>query len=652
LDVTPWVGGDGANWGDAEIDAYKAQAQIGESIVDYRLPNRQISVPMVLKDAGGTTFATIRSYAQAKAALWQRERGIGKRILATGGTVYFDVVASGLTLSGGWLQAQRSADNEAELRLEAIPDFYEPEVELASAEEKTAAELIKVIPDPGGDMPARVRIVVEEKQGADQRGLIWSLRSRHYSSATTAKVAYEAEELQVLDAARKVALSGASGGTVVQHGTISVGWTPIVGGRIGGTAWPTHTGTNRIFARVYSASGTLAQARLVWDVGDLVHPVENAPYRLPGASDFYIADLGEVRLDKAPVGTHRWDWQIQAKGEEGNEDFKVDRVWIVNTDEGMGRLTSPVSSGPDGFSAFSTRDEFNQTSGTLTGKVLPTGGTWTGAGDSDDFTLDATSHVVQRTATSDTTTLPTGGRLALAGTASYSSIIAQVDFKTGATLGSQGLLLRYKDTSNFLWANVQIQANRTNVQIAKRIAGSGTNLVSHLNPLVLPINTWYTLRFVALASGQWAFWLFRAGGSPSTPLYAGTDSAIATGGALASGLIGFYDYWVSPSENTRSYNNFAAWVPTPDAVLFASRAAQLTTDGMCRLDSGGSAYGPVSRVVGDLPRLPAGGLEGRSAELFIKQSRGDLGELPDTAMDDMGVKVYAERSWLTVPGTI
>jgi hypothetical protein len=650
VDITPWIDVEGINWGDAEIEAYKAQAQVGESVIHYRFPNRNITVPLLIRDQGGTTFATARSLIQAKAALWMREGGFGKRILATGGTVYFDVASNGLTLSGDTVQAIRSVDDDAELRIEALPDFYEAEELVGQAEEASASELIMAIPDPGGDMPARVRIVVDEKQGVDQRGLIWAFRSRHYSSGSTAKTAYEAEELQLLDAARKVGLSGASGGTVVQHGTISTSWTPIVRGRIGGTAYPTHTGTNRVFARIYSTSGTLAQARLVWGMGgDLVHPVENAAYRVPGASNFYIADLGEARPDRPPVGPHRWDWQIQAKGDIGDEDFKVDKVWIVSADEGMGLLSAPTNQATS-FYAYAARDEFNQVAGTLTGKALPIGGTWIGAGDASDSSVEAVGHTLQRSAVSDEGLGVHQGRLHIASAPTLAATVVEVDLKVNA-LGnnSLGLLARYASVANFLAVYLNVASSTLFVE--KRVSSTSTILRAY-PLLVFSTNTWYSLRTLVDTSGNVEVYFGPKGMSGALPLFNVTDSALATGGAIASGKVGIMDHAKSEGAMTRSFDNFLAWEPAADAVTFASQKAQLTTDGMFRHDAGGSSYGPISRVVGDLPRLPAGGLEGRAVELFLKGSRGDLGELPDSDVDDIGAKIFAKRSWLTVQGSI
>jgi hypothetical protein len=656
FDLTDWIHQDGINWGDAEVNAYRAKGAIGEDVLSVDYPNRPITVPLVIKDVGGTAFATVRSYAQAKAALWQREGGCIARVLDSGKIVYADIVSDGLTLSGGWMQAHRDADPDAELRLEAIPAFYEPEELIAEAEETSAAELIKLIPDPGGDMPARVRIEVIEKQGVDQKGLIWAFRSWAYSPASTARTAYEAEELQTLDAARKVALSGASGGTVVQHGTISTSWTPIVGGRLGGTAFPTHMGTNRLRARVYSTSGTLVRARAIWDVGDLTYPTENEAVRLPGSSNFYMLDLGEVRLNPAPVGAHRWDWQIQAAGDIGNEDFKVDKVWIHNGDEGSAVLTAPVSALEPGFVAYSARDEFNQSAGAATGKVAVTGGTYVALSGSDttDFTINSALRVLQRTAVSDTGLIPGAGPLTgLSGRAigldlNLAATAVRMDFECSKeeALGiKQGFMLRLINASNFLlifYSEGVIFTYKLNSEEFTRIAE--VSVLDGVGSALAGVSLG-----VRVVGDTFSIYVGRPGG---VIRHVATRRDTILSSTLASGDVYIYDENPSAITANRMYNNLAVWVPPLDAVCFASQKVQLSTEGLHRLDSGGTAYGPVSRVVGDLPRLPAGGLENRPTELFVKVSPSDMQELPDSLIPDVAVKVYAQRSWLTVPGTI
>ncbi len=130
---------------------------------------------------------------------------------------------------------------------------------------------------------------------------------------------------------------------------------------------------------------------------------------------------------------------------------------------------------------------------------------------------------------------------------------------------------------------------------------------------------------------------------------AGIDSALATGGALATGKVGILDFNNDATVCTRTFDNFSAWVPVVDAVAFASQSVELTTQGILREDASGTAYGPVSWVEGDLPRIPPSGQEARTLEVFLKGSRGDLDSLPDSGIDDISARFHYRPSWVTVP---
>jgi hypothetical protein len=94
-------------------------------------------------------------------------------------------------------------------------------------------------------------------------------------------------------------------------------------------------------------------------------------------------------------------------------------------------------------SSFSARDEFNQTAGALTGKTAPVGGTWTGGGDTDDFTLDTANHYATRAVVSDTSRRING-----LATPALASVVAQVDFyhSVRAVGLRQGLVARLTTT--------------------------------------------------------------------------------------------------------------------------------------------------------------------------------------------------------------
>jgi len=663
LDITPWIRTEGIDWGNAEIQAYMAEQTRGEVPVDFRVPNREIQLPFRFSGTlGGTTTTTARANIQAKLSLFQQEGGWIKRVTNSGGTVYADVVSASFaaTSVSGW-ESRQNADVDAEGTLECIPDFYGDEVTLSDHTETTNPELVFTETDIDGDYPARVRLVVDDDSGNDQRGMFGCFRSRNYSSASTARLVYEAEALGLLDTAATAALSGASGGTVVTHGTLSTNWTPVLSTNIGGTAYLTHTGTYRWRARVYSTSGTAVQVRGVWDTGDLVNPVENNAQitRLPGASNFYIVDLGEVRLDPAPVGTHRWLGYIQGKGDAGGENLSVDRMWFECGDEAAWQLTAPIPTG-QGLVAPSARSEFNTESGAITGDALQIGGNWTVVtnSDTDDFSVSA--GVATRTATSDS---GAGidvitGRGVTAGTTSYTGISQSVNFKWSALVQNVGssLLARVTDSSNYFYAEILRTLSGSSIvnklNVVQVVSGTPTTLFSKI---VSGVNAgaWLTLSLNVLSTGQWTVSVIRLGsGSSVTSSLAsasGSSTTLATGGTLQTGKIGIGDRNSSATACTRSYDSYTASVPPTDAVTFASRSVQLTTQGHYRLDSGGTAYGPVSVQNGDLPRLPQSSLESRTIEGMVKMSRGDLDQIPDSGIDDISARLYYRPSYLFVP---
>jgi hypothetical protein len=658
FNITPWIAEAGPDWGEAQIEAAMAEQQVGAVPVDYSIPNRQVTIPLSIRDVGGTAFATARSLIQAKVGLWQAQGGYLKRVLASGGTVFADVVNAQLNLSGGWLQAHVSTDIEASVTLECIPDFYEAEETLSDHTETSAAELIFTeTTTNGGDFPLgdRVRVVVDEDDGDSQLGLIWHCRGRHYSSASTAASKYEAEALQALDTATKVAKVGASGGTIVTHGTLSTNWTPVVGTNIGGTSYLTHTGTNRIWARVFSTAGTAVEARFVYDVGDLVNPVENNPVTLYNGGTFHILDLGEARLDPPPTGTHRWQGQIQARGQAGTESFSVDRIWIQNRDESAGVLQAPAPT-TYGLLGPSARDEFNQSAGALTGKTAPVGGVWAGAGDTDDFSVETTGKTAQRTAVSDSAI--TNGRFATL-PVSLAGLTAGVSVKASAVsiatdLHRFGVLVRYVNTSNYaLLAYSSYSGSLYRRYLYKVVAGVVTATrvtfggASHDIDLINLEGTLSPLGITIDAAGNWT--VLNVGEESFTVLseVQGYDADFATGGALASGAVGIYDAQTSATANTRNIDNLYVTATIPDAVMFASQSAELSAQGIIREDTGGTAYGPVSVVNGDLPRFPNQS-SGGTVEVFFKSSRGDLQTSPDTGIDDISARVFRRASWLTV----
>lgn len=642
VDITGLVKAEGVDWGDAAIEAFMADRERGSAPVDFRIPNRQVVLPLNVKALGSTSFVTFRQNLQRKASLFQREGGWIRRTTASG-TLFADVVNATLHLGGTWMQATRSVDIEAELRLELIPDWYGPEIVLPDRVETTNTELIWTETNILGDYPGRLRLVVDDDQGQAQMGLLYGIRSRNYSNASTAALKYEAETCTPMDSAT---VSGAN----IQHINLSTSWTPVMSTTQTGNLALTHVGTYRVWARVQALSGaqpagtTSVEMRLLWDVGDFALPTENDPVAVPIIATFNGVDLGEVRLDRVPSGTHRWQGVIQARGLLGGEFVFVDKIWLVPVDEGYGVLRARRTSEP-GLSSYIARDEFNQTSGVLATKPLPFGGTWQGIAGGAGFTVDFNVHQATRTATSDPSATP---RLESAGTSTPANVAVEAALRHSVEGGLTGAFCRLVNDQNYLVAralSLVSSTPQTILQVAIVVAGTSTTLLSktfYTSMVTAPV----TVRLVADAQGRWVVYM---GTGPQSLVEQGSGmhTALATGGALASGRVGLYDrYSVAAPPLTRYVDNFAAWAPPLDAVLHPNQSAELRTEGMFREEATGAAFGPVSHVVGDLPRIPPSGAEGRTVQFFVKASRGDLATFPDTDADDISARVSYRPSYL------
>ena len=656
LDITPFISAEGVNWDDARIEQYLSDGNIGASPVDYKIPNRQVVAPLRLMARGTFTFEQIRRQLQAKVALFQREGGWVSRV-TTAGTHYADVVNASLRLGGDWLQASKSADVAAELSLELTPDWYGSEITLDDKTETAALALTTVLKQSAadaviaGDYPARVRIVVDEDDGDTQLGLVWGFRSRYYDAASTAALTYQAEALTPLDTAANAALTGASGGTAVTHSAVRTDWTAVVSTQIlSGSAHMTHRGTYRVWARCYSTSAVPPAVRFVWKVGDLVNPVENTRKTIPAASNFYMLDLGEIRIDAAPVGTHRWQGRVEAIGTTSAENVSVDAIHFVPVDDGYGILRAPTTATVGSYVAH---DDFNQSAGALAGKTASLGGVWAGAGDADDFAVETTGKTAQRTAVSDAS-VATGGRHAYVGTTTFTTCTVQVDFKRSLALGGvqcwQGVLARATDASNFVVARIA-GVSAMSVRLEAYVAGSLSFVSTEMPVSTFSANTWYTIRLYVEASGRYGFWFGPKGALPVAPAVTGQSAVLATGGALATGKVGIFDSQISATAHTRNYDSFRAYVPTFDAVLYPNRSAQLRSDGAIRQDTGGTSYASVDTAYGAIPRLPPSGLENRKVELYVKASRGNFDQDPDFGIDDVSAQVFYRPAWLLTPGS-
>lgn len=635
---------DGPDWGDYEVNQFLAKRAIGLIPVDEEFPNRVITIPLILGATGDFDAARIAVEAWAakvnhKGGGWLKREIIGGSYGEAGGKLFSDVVKATLTLGGGTSQARDGIDPDALLTLEALPDFYGERIVLPAFEGNgEAAETFEII----GTLPGRAEITVTEKSGRDQLALPWHFRCCDYSA--DAPWAVDVETFELFGAAEKATLAGSKASKVVRHPNLSTQWTPVAAKTL------SHRGLYDVLVRVHTTSATPPEIRLVYDVGDLINPVENVAMEIPGSNGFYLVWLKQVNLQELPIGTHRWRPLLQARGAQGGENVSLDRLWFFSATESSGAPTSPRLI-TQGLTAPLVFDGFNQSAGAATGKSPGVGAAYAVATNSDttDFEIDAATHRLVRNAAGDTGTIASPhlrGRAIGSGTAQYTTVAMAADFDLPIpTSGMQhGHMLRWKDASNFIAIYLDaaiVGGSRVwRLQVLKMVGGASSFLAS------------VSLNRTGAFSGRLETGVrenelrISLSGLELGP-YSDTD--LAVGAPLEKGRAFLYDY-NELNSLPRYYDNLEIWVPNFEAVNFANQKAWLSHQGLYRLGPTGEAYGPMLHQDSDLPRVPVSGPEGNPVELAVMTSRSDLAGIQDSgASDPLGVQLAYEPCWSQVP---
>lgn len=653
------IGPAGPDWGDYEIESFKAKRQIGEVPIDFEMPNRIIAIPLLL---GGTgDFDAARISLQAEASLINERGGgrlkreiIGGTYGEAGGHLFADLVKATLKLGDGTPQATDGVDANAELILEALPDFYGNEI-TGEAHEGTGdlswTEKVK------GNLPGRVTsLTVTDKSGIDQLGLGWHFRCKNYSAASTANWAYEAEALTPLDTAAEVELTGASGGKAILHNNLSTGWTPVLSTNLKAGTFLTHKGLYDVWARVYSTSEVLLYLRLLWDVGDIVAPSENRQVSIPTRNNFHLVNLGQVNLRPSPIGTHRWQGTLQARGEAGGENIYIDRLQFICADEASGIVTGKSGALNPVSGKYLVRDEFNQTAGAATGKTAAIGGVYAVLpnSDTDDFEIDATTHRLKRATVSDTGKLGAGEVVAGRGIGTpveATNLAFRTDFVLESAAGFQafqfGHIISYVNNTNFVTVYFDFVSSLQywTIRVTKASAVTGNLGDNH------------RIRGMTTSSRAAATLLTVVRGNTLTVYAGGEGEELREELTVADAMIGpkgkayIYDVNIGGNAGTRYFDNAALWTPENDAVVYANRNARLTSQGMFRQSEDGVAYGPVAYPGSDLPRLPVAGPEELPVEIALKPSRGDFDNVPDAGLDKISAQLSYRPCWSEIPSS-
>lgn len=344
-------GGDGIGVLEMSFPAPPAKLQYASSVdtegsllASAGYENRSISLKVDCEDYNALVAL------QAKVAKIAREQGTLTWVTPTGETITFDLLAAPnyeATFDHAFLAGVTSVS----FAFDAAPFGRGPEITLADHVETTAPALIFTETGIKGDVPGGVEITVDNDAATDQIGLVWGVRSRYYSSASTAALYKEAETLTGLGgAAAAVGSAGASGAgsNVMKQTTLGTGLA-----RMFGTGDFTHIGAYRVFARVFAPvtnAGTVS-VRFGW-TGLGVAEIQNDSVTLDSALEgsWQLVDLGQINIPVAPVGTQVWTGFFYAMSTTGTDDLEVDFLLFVPIDEGDGQITG---TGPgSGYSAI------------------------------------------------------------------------------------------------------------------------------------------------------------------------------------------------------------------------------------------------------------------------------------------------------------
>lgn len=348
----------------------------------------------------------------------------------------------------------------------------------------------------------------------------------------------------------------------------------------------------------------------------IVHDPDRSPPQLEGLTIEEADELGWHLCD-ATVIVWR-DASVLLRG----------AVPADNSAPRHGKARAPVNFAVP--AVFSAQSSFDTESGAITGDSLAVGGVWTVATGSDTDDFSAGGGVATRATTLDTGAGPEGeGRYVSAGTTSYTDIAATVEVKnstrpTGEPL-KMGLYLRGDGTaSNFLKIGVSVNEDPPggddDVRVTYVIANVSTDLAAASIPH--SVGQARTLLATVTAAGVYSVYL------DGQRMLTGASSVLATGGTLASGRVGIFDDNGGAGAVTRTYDNFAAWVPTNDAAIYSGKSLQFRYDDTLRDDSGGTVVGrpPIAR--GARAFLPQSGSEGKICRVVAKAAPNDLEEAP------------------------
>jgi hypothetical protein len=516
--------------------------------------------------------------------------------------------------------------------------------------------------NPTGNVPALGRLTISDASGIGQDWVVGGIETddKYDVTAASAPLFFEAESRTLLSSSTVVTLSGSSGGgtnNAVESIALLSADIPIWSTQAsGGGAHLSHVGQFRVFARVqnHSPNNGVVTFRLDWASGDFskYNSNDSRALGLSASDTFQLVDLGLVNIPEVASGAQRWEGRVIANGTSAVDKLRLDCFFLVPVDTAAWEIAA--SAQVPAAAPLGAYDGFAQTAGGLSGKTLPVGGTWSGAGDADDFQVSG-AGVVTRNVINDTGAGPVG-RVALAGSATYTNVLASVNWAIGSgstvadTANHSGLMLRYVDANNYVFAGATntLTTSRRYVSVLVRAGGTDTVFLAgngasgFSDPAFTGGGAAATIQAAATADGSFNVWI------NGVLKLSGAHAALATGGAVASGQVGLYDQVANVVSPIRTFDEFKVMVPAFDAAIYANQSLEVRWDSVIREDAAGVIW-QRHPFEGDLLTIPPAGRRGRRVRVIVKASRNVPGNGTDAGIDDISAVLAYYPRFLSVP---
>jgi hypothetical protein len=505
-----------------------------------------------------------------------------------------------------------------------------------------------------GDIPALGELIVTDLASQARRHVEWGIEGPlTYNAATSLLVDSDDMVTSGFSGAGAVT-TGAYDPNSAGNNSVSLALVAASTTAVCGTGNLSHVGVFRVKARVQSGS-LLNQFRLSWKAGD--GPMNHNPWVTTISTTGWIElDLGTITVPTTISGTQRWTGQVEvAAATTSPGTAVVDYLILVPQADGYG-LARGVYSYSTGI--LVGQDSFTSFLGGINTRVAPLGGTWVSSGDASDLTGTAAvggtggPDAVVRSSTTDT-----NGRYAILGATSYTD--TQVDVVTylfsapSVGLISQAAVARWTDASNHVRAVVETGVGYSTGVLRLRQLVAGTPTDAATVAFTIPSQTVGVtgsvgvtrLRLLAFASGRAIAQVFNY----ASTLLAQTEfstTALATGGTLASGKPGIWDFNTAGSGRVRAYDDVTVAVASPEPIaIYSTRTLQVRYDDTIRDDSTATYTGRPQSYRGSRCLIPVG-----TSRVLAKARRNDVvTALDDQVTDSTKIQVAYTPRFLAVP---